>query len=275
MIALRRSQWTGELKGNAVKDADVTPVVLSDQEHEEILASQILPAWTKDAVPQDEPVVVLVAGGPGSGKSTLIDLLHAILDQRGGAVRVCRDLYKAAHPMYGELMRSDERTAGVKVRPDVLRWQAEVEEYVRRRRLDAVVETPVADPEQARAYRAAGYRVELVALATAPAVTELSVADRYLEIGRYVSWDNLDECARRLPESVEVIEAEQLAHRVMVVRRDLDVLYDNALTEGAVGGARPARTRRWLRSGRGRGRRRRPGAFAARSPGCKSSCTPR
>ncbi|MFJ3950935.1 zeta toxin family protein [Streptomyces libani] len=66
---------------------------------------------------------------------------------------------------------------------------------MRRRRLDAVVETPLADPEQARAYRAAGYRIELGSLATAPAVTQLSVLDRYLETGRYISWDNLDECA--------------------------------------------------------------------------------
>ncbi|GLW19829.1 ATP/GTP-binding protein [Streptomyces sp. NBRC 13847] len=108
-----------------------------------------------------------------------------------------------------------------------------------------------SDPEQARAYRAAGYRVELVALATAQAVTQLSVLDRYLETGRYISWDNLDECARRLRESVETIEAEQLAHRVMVVRRDLDVLYDNALTEEghwrAPAGAHQALVAEWAR----------------------------
>ncbi|MGX1886983.1 zeta toxin family protein [Streptomyces sp. NPDC055287] len=40
---------------------------------------------------------VLVAGPPGSGKSTLCDLLLTVLDQRGGAVLVGRDLYKAAH----------------------------------------------------------------------------------------------------------------------------------------------------------------------------------
>lgn len=234
-----------------MKDADVAPVVLAEEQHEEILASQILPTWTKDAVPQEQPVVVLVAGPPGSGKSTLCDLLLAVLNRRGGAVLIGRDLYKAAHPEYGSLMQSDDRTAGIKVRPDVLRWQAEVEEYARRRRLDAVVETPVADPEQARAYRAAGYRVELVVLATAQAETQLSVEDRYLKIGQRVSWDNLDECIRRLPESLQVIEAEQLAHRVMVVRRDLDVLYDNALTEEdrwrAPAGGRQALLAEWRR----------------------------
>ncbi|MFC4508590.1 MULTISPECIES: zeta toxin family protein [Streptomyces] len=59
-----------------MKDADVRPVVLPEPEHEEILASQILPACTKDAVPQDQPVVVLVAGLPGSGKSTVCEVLR-------------------------------------------------------------------------------------------------------------------------------------------------------------------------------------------------------
>jgi len=222
-----------------VQDADVTPVVLTKEEHKEILASH-LPVWTEGAVYQEEPVVVLVAGPPGSGKSTLCDLLLAVLDRRGGAVLIGRDRYKAAHPQYRTLMQSNDRTAGVQVRPDVLRWQAEVEEYVRGRRFDAVLETPRADPEEARvtarAYREAGYRVEVVVLAVAEAVTQLSVLDRYLAqvskdgAGRYVSWDNHDQCVRNLPAFLEVIEAEQLADRVMVVRRDLEMLHDNERT---------------------------------------------
>ncbi|MFI1734976.1 zeta toxin family protein [Streptomyces acidicola] len=216
-----------------MKDADVVPVVLPEPEHKKILTSQILPAHTKDAVPQEQPVVVLVGGPPGSGKSTACQVLKEMLDRRGGAVLIGRDLYKSAHPAYRRLLRSDDRTAGVRVRPDVLRWQAEVEEYVRGQRFDAVVETPVVDPEQARAYREAGCHVEVVVVAEADAVTQLSVLERYLAqvaedgAGRYVSWDNHDQCVRRLPQSLEVIEAEQLADRVMVVRRDLQVLYDS------------------------------------------------
>ncbi|MGW2748089.1 zeta toxin family protein [Streptomyces sp. NPDC001450] len=242
-----------------MKDADVVPVVLPEHEHEEILVSQILPAWTKNAVPQEQPVVVLVAGPPGSGKSTACQVLKAMLDRRGGAVLIGRDIYKSVHPSYGRLLRSDDRTAGVKVRPDVLRWQAEVEEYVRGQRFDALVETPVVDPEQARAYRGAGYRVEVVVLAEAEAVTQLSVLERYLAqvakdgAGRYVSWDNHDQCVRRLPRSLEVIESEQLADRVMVIRRNLQVLYDSGPTTngadpspaGAHQALKTARARPW------------------------------
>ncbi|MFD0287639.1 zeta toxin family protein [Streptomyces lutosisoli] len=224
-----------------MKDADVRPVVLPEAEHEEILASQILPACTTGAVPQEQPVVVLVGGPPGSGKSTACQVLKKMLDRRGGAVLIGPDLYKSAHPAYRRLLRSDDRTAGVKVRPDVLRWQAEVEEYVRGQRFDAVVETPPADPEQARAYREAGYRVEVVVLAEAEAVTQLSVLERYLAqvaedgAGRYVSWDNQDQVMRRLLRSVEVIETERLADRVMVVRRGLQVLYDSGPSTDGVG----------------------------------------
>ncbi|MGW8767840.1 zeta toxin family protein [Streptomyces sp. NPDC055815] len=239
-----------------MKDADVVPVRLSEHEHEEILASYILPAWTKDAVPQEQPVAVLVGGPPGSGKSIACQVLKAMLDRRGGAVLIGRDLYKSAHPAYRRLLHSDDRTAGVRVRPDVLRWQTEVEEYVRTRRFDALVEAPVVDPEQARAYRDAGYRVEVVVVAEAEAVTQLSVLERYMAqvaedgAGRYVSWDNHDQCVRRLPESLETIERERLADRVMVVRRDLQVLYDNQLTGpaptvGAHQALQAARARPW------------------------------
>ncbi|MFE4540264.1 zeta toxin family protein [Streptomyces scopuliridis] len=233
-----------------MRDEDVVPVALAERQHEEILVTEILPTWTRDAVPQDRPVVVVVAGPAGSGKSELCGLLRTVLDRRGGAVVIGRDLYKTVHPAYDDLMQSDDRTAGVRVRPDVLRWQAAVEAYVRHKRFDVVLETAVADPEEvcatARSYRAAGYRVELVALATAEAVAQLSAMNRYLTqvseqgVGRYVSWGNFDQCARNLPVLLEAVEAGRLADQVMVVRRDLQVLYRNELTESGAWLSAPA-----------------------------------
>lgn len=214
-----RQKAAGEGSATVMRDEDIVPVELAEDQHEAILTSQILPAWTRDAVPQDHPVVVIVAGPAGSGKSALCDLLLEVLGRRGGAVLIGRDLYKKAHPLYDTLMRADDRTAGVRVRPDVLRWQAEVEAYARSRRFDVVLEEPVADVDEARAkacgYRADGYRVELVALAVAEAEAQLSGLDRYLTqvdeqgSGRSVSWGNLERCTRNLPLFLQAVEASR------------------------------------------------------------------
>ncbi|MGW0665153.1 zeta toxin family protein [Streptodolium elevatio] len=199
--------------------------------------ARILPKWTSAAA-HAQPVVVLVAGQPGAGKTVTGDLVQAALERRGPVVRVCSDLYKAAHPSYAELLAEDVRLAGIGVRGDVRRRQAEVEEHVRVHRLDAVVETALADADQARAasvaYRAAGHQVELVVVATAPAASAQGILDRYLAGhadggGRWVSWENHDTCVAGLLTTLAVVEDERLVDRVTVVRRDHTVLYTNHL----------------------------------------------
>ncbi|MCX5434694.1 zeta toxin family protein (plasmid) [Streptomyces sp. NBC_00257] len=217
---------------------NVASVVLGEEEHQDALHRLVIPAATSTAAAQPQPVVVFVAGQPGAGKTAVADLVQAALGHRGEAVRVCRDLYKPVHREYAALLDADVRTAGAKVRPDTSRWQASVEEYVRARGFDAVVESALADEGEFRAvsaaYRRSGHRIEVVAVATAEALAQLGVLDRYFTDGfRYVSWENQDSCAKGMLRTLAVIEAEQLADRVAVVRRGLEPLYDNELTNGA------------------------------------------
>ncbi|MFF5491545.1 zeta toxin family protein [Streptomyces virginiae] len=219
-------------------------VVLSEEEHQDALHRLILPAATKSAVAQEHPVVVVVSGPSGAGKTEVADLVQAALDRRGGAVRIGRDLYKAAHRHYPALLEADVRTAGVKVRPDTISWQAEVEEYVRTHGFDAVVESALASEDEFRAlsaaYRSSGHRIEVVAVATAEALAQLGVLDRFLTGEfRYVSWENQETCTAGMLRTLAVIEAEQLADRVAVVRRGMEPLYDNELTREGIW-ARPA-----------------------------------
>ncbi|MEV7617076.1 zeta toxin family protein [Streptomyces sp. NPDC089799] len=204
-----------------------------------LLAEVIVAKLTAGAVTQERPVVVFVAGQAGSGKTLVMDLVHAALEQRGGAVRVERDAYKALHPHYSGFLAQDVRTAGVRVRPETYRWQAEVEAQARASRYDVVAEEALADPAGWLAtlatYRAAGYRIEVVALAVPEAVSQLGVLDRYLRLAeegraRYVGWDNHDACAAALPTTLADIETGRLADRVVVVRRGGEVLYANELT---------------------------------------------
>jgi hypothetical protein len=222
----------------------VVPAVLSDREHFEILNRVILPAATRGAVRQQRPVVLVVAGQPGAGKTPIADLVQAVLDRRGGAVRIGQDLYKSAHRHYTNLLTADARTAGMLIRPDTVRWQAAVEAHVRDERFDAVVESALADPDHFRAsslaYRAAGHRVEVVAVATTEALSQLGILDRFLTEGRYVSWENHDTCSKDMLATLAVIEAGRLADRITVVRRDGTVLYANELSAEGAWRRRPA-----------------------------------
>ncbi|MEU9197791.1 zeta toxin family protein [Streptomyces hundungensis] len=239
------------LTGAAGKTA-LGSVELSDHARQRVLMRRILPVATRDAIRQERPVVLFVAGPPGSGKTGVADLLHAVLDGRGGAVRVASDMYKVEHPAYAEALAEDVRTAGVLVRADTRGWQAGVEEHVREHGFDAVVETALADVEQFRAdaaaYRRSGHRIEVAVLATAPAESQLGVLDRYLAGSlRYVSWENQARCTRQIPAALEAIEREQLADRVVLLRRGCELLYDNELDSGGGWRRRPAAARAWAR----------------------------
>ncbi|MDX3129604.1 zeta toxin family protein [Streptomyces europaeiscabiei] len=232
--------------------SDNESVILSEQGSLEALDRVILPAATRQAVQQHRPVVVVVAGQPGAGKTTLADRVAAVLARRGGAVRVGRDLYKPFHRHYAGVLAADVRTAGALVRPDTARWQAAVEAHVREMRFDAVVESALADPDDfrasSRAYRAAGHRIEVVVLAISEALSQLGIVDRFLAEtadggGRYVSWENHDTCAKNLLATLAAIETEQLADRVTVVRRDGTALYTNDLTPEGTWRRRPAAER--------------------------------
>ncbi len=233
-------------------EAGAAPVVLCEQESYDVLHRVILPTATRDVLAQPRPVVVVVAGQPGAGKTRIAGLVQAALAHRGGAVRVGRDLYKPAHRHYPSLLAANVRTAGTLVRPDTTRWQAAVEAHVRERRFDAVVESALADPDDFRAsalaYRAAGYRIEVVVVATAEALSQLGIVDRFLSEaaiggGPYVSWENHDTCAKGLLATLAVIGTEQLADRTTVLRRDGTVLYANEITPEGSWRRRPAADR--------------------------------
>ncbi|MFF3275989.1 zeta toxin family protein [Streptomyces chrestomyceticus] len=227
-----------------------------------VLTAKVLPDAVRGAVTQQQPVVVFVVGQAGSGKALVLDLVHAAVSRRGGAVRVDRDAYKSVHPRYAGYLAEDVRTAGVRVRPETYGWQAEVEAHARARRYDVVAEEALAAPARWRAavaaYRQAGYRIEVVALAVPEAVSQLGVLDRYLRLAeqyraRYVSWDNHDACAAALPTTLATVEAEHLADRIVVVRRGAQVLYVNEIAPDGQWARRPGareallaeRSRQW------------------------------
>ncbi|MFJ7137687.1 zeta toxin family protein [Streptomyces fungicidicus] len=211
-----------------------------------ILSRDILPAFLAGAYRSARPSALIIAGAPGSGKTTTADHLQTIAVP--GAVRICADLLKAAHPGYAPALAADEQGAGLVVRADTCRWAQDLAARARLLGADTVEEIALDDPQTLRvmsaAYRFAGYRIHLLVLDVPHPVGQLRITTRHLrhahEFGvvRYVSAAHRGACADQLPDALAVAESERLVDRVTVLGHQGRVLYRNALIGGMW--ARPA-----------------------------------
>ncbi|MET9933519.1 MULTISPECIES: zeta toxin family protein [unclassified Streptomyces] len=208
---------------------------LDEAEDRQIL-TEFLPLWTRGAVEQERPVLVVVAGPPGARKTTVADLVEAAGPCGCAATSTSTPTAPTARSS------ADIRTAGVKMRPDTSRWQAGAEEYVRASQFDVVTKSALADAGEFRlsptAYRRSGHHIEILVVATAETWSQLGTLGRPLdsaaadEDARCMDWNNLGTCTEGLPVTLAVVEAERLADRITMVRRDGPVFYGNELVDG-------------------------------------------
>lgn len=223
-------------------DVDPRRYLLPEAESKRIFAEKIIPKELARGVPQEQPVVVFVAGQPGAGKTKTTDAIKRRLDQRGGAIVVNSDFYKPHHPEYSRLLAEDDRTAAPYTSMDGRRWMALAEQYLIDNRVDALVETTMRDPgdfaEPAAMFRAAGYQVEVAILAVPEALSRLGIVQRYhdqvqqLGHGRLTARSNHDAAYQGVQLAAADIDQHRLVDEVKVYRRGNHLLYSNTLDAG-------------------------------------------
>ncbi|MFH8760222.1 zeta toxin family protein [Streptomyces atroolivaceus] len=221
---------------------------------------RVRPVPPAGTTPAARPRVLVVAGAPGSGKTTAADRIQPLVIPR--AVRISSDLLKAEHPGYAAALAADERQAGLVVRADTRRWAQELAAHVRLLGADLVEEIALDDPQTLRlmstAYRLAGYRIHLLVLDVPAAVGQLRITARHLQharqfgVVRYVSAAHRAACADRLLDTLAVAESEHLVDRLTVLGHLGRVLYRNVLiggmwagSEGAAASVATARKQKW------------------------------
>jgi UDP-N-acetylglucosamine kinase len=223
-----------------MSDVDPYRYLLSEQDSERIFQQHIVPDELRVGVRQDRPVVVFVAGQPGSGKTKTTEAVKQHLDRRGGAVIVNSDFYKPYHPEYDRLLATDDRTAAPYTSLDGRRWMAAAEQFLIANRIDTIIETTMRDPgdflEPARAFRDAGYRVEAAILAVPEPLSRLGILHRYhdqvqqLGHGRLTARSNHDASYTGVIQAARAIDQERLVDVATVYRRGNVQLGINYLT---------------------------------------------
>jgi UDP-N-acetylglucosamine kinase len=223
-----------------VPDLDLRRHRLAEAEHERIFRQEIALSELAGLTRQEHPVAVFVGGQPGAGKTATTAVILDRLRARGGPAHICGDLYKPYHPTYDQLMAADEATAGAYTRLDARAWHTKAEAYARDQRADVVIETALSGPggftDPAAAFRAAGYRIEVAALAVPAALSRLGIMARYADQlaahghGRMVATDNHDTCYDGILDTAAQIDAGRLADVVQVLRRGNHLVHANHLS---------------------------------------------
>ncbi|BBH68364.1 hypothetical protein ACTI_50490 [Actinoplanes sp. OR16] len=211
--------------------------MISEEEAVRRFHERIVPRFLSHGVPRDQPVLVIVAGQPGAGKTAVEDRVGATLGT--GAVTIDADKFRPVHPDFIPLVTRDDRAASQATHGDAVRWVGMATRHCIEQRYDVVLSTTLRTPEAARSvlgeFRDAGYRVEVVAMAVHETASRLSVLSRYQEgradvgYGRYVPESFQRDAYAGLLSTMEHVEREHLADAVHVFLRDGTQVYGNAL----------------------------------------------
>jgi predicted ABC-type ATPase len=222
-----------------VSEVDRQRYALSEEENEYIFRTDLIPDQLSHAVRQAEPILVVVGGQTGAGKTATTEMISRLLDRRGGVVNNNLDFYKGYHPRYSDLMADDDTTVGAYTSVDGRKWMAKVHAYSIEQRYDVIMESAMTKPadflEPIQQYRDAGYRVEVAVLAVPEALSRLGVLDRYYgEVmasgrGRVIDSEVHDATYRGVLDAVGLIDRDRLAHHVFVLRRGNETIYANKL----------------------------------------------
>jgi len=215
---------------------------LTPEQSRHLFQEEILPALLEDTPglqPSDKPTMVVVGGQPGAGKSTSIGHIEAELASRGGVLQANVDALREFHPEYDELMEASDKTASNHTYADAKRWAGMVEDHAKAHRYNVMIESLMASPDGMKPwfddYRQRGYTTEVRVVAVNERSSWQGVVGRYEEqkarqgVGRTVPHDVHDMAYANVLRTVEAIEAEKLADRVVIHSRDGRVLYENRL----------------------------------------------
>ena len=200
--------------------------------------AQITPDEPPVRAPGQRPLVVLIGGPPGSGKSTTQWLLQTSLGARSVAVYDFDDDI-TAHPRYDAIMRSRGMGGADEIARNLPRgMMVRCLEHLRcgEPQYDVIASAPLHRVALATnwvdGFRAVGYRVALVYVTTHEANCRLGRASRFQQalddtgIGRWVRPELGDLAYRLVPDTAQELESLAYVDDLYVVDRDGFVCYE-------------------------------------------------
>jgi UDP-N-acetylglucosamine kinase len=191
-------------------------------------------AWFATTRPEDRPVLVLLAGQPGAGKTRAHQFVRELHGRDFEAIT--GDDFRAYHPDFEDLQRNDP-TAMPRVTQEVSGpLVARAISYAREHRLSIILEGTFRDSpvvlETARTFQQAGFVVHVVALAVRPQISRLSTLGRfYTTLGtgqnRWTPPQAHDASVAALPHTMDDLAQSPYVDKITIIDRAGAVLAES------------------------------------------------
>lgn len=208
---------------------------LSQTDLERIFRTTIAPLVFNDAAPAGRPVVVLIGGQPGAGKTRASEEVLARHAQTR-PIPLIGDEFRQFHPAYEQLLATDPANMAPATDAAVGKWVRMTIDYAREHRYSVLVEGTFRRPEitlaEADAFHRAGYFTHVVALAVPAPVSRNSTLHRAVADARRggeARWTSLDAHERGYagtPRTIAAAEVSDAVDRITIYNRAGQALYD-------------------------------------------------
>lgn len=212
---------------------------LTEKRHEYIFQTKIKPKIFRNLTRCLTPTAIIFGGQPGSGKSISVDFAVQELKLNGGCALIVGDEFRDYHPEYNNFLLQDDKTAAFFTDRDTARWVEKSIAYAKEIKCNLVIEGTMRIPEKVaetmKSLREAGYKIEARVLAVNERLSWQGVLQRYENqhadrgFGRMTTPDAHQAGYNGMLNTLELIETEKLADKIIIYKRSAIVLYENEL----------------------------------------------
>jgi UDP-N-acetylglucosamine kinase len=207
--------------------------------------AKIFEEFSHNVIPQNNPVAIILGGQNASGKSTLGKKFLQEYQRNGmGIAKVEGDALREYHPLFSNFVQDNEKMMPAYTAKDSGMWTRRLIEDLGRNRCNMLVETTMRSPavvcETVRRLHEAGYNVQVNVFVVSYDKSLVGCFQRYEEMkvygryGRFVHQHALDAAYAGMPETLQVLKAQNLTSHIHLYTREHPLFIGNYRTTDIV-----------------------------------------
>ena len=205
---------------------------------EKIWQQDIEPRIFARSTPEEHPILILLGGQPGSGKTRLAHLITREIYGTRNITQIIGDDFRQFHPHYRRLLETNPAGMPSRTAKAAGFWTEKAIEFALKKRISILIEGTFRNPETplfaAGSAKKSGYEVYVFAMAVPPFQSKLGTLERFYRAladksaARWTPPAIHDQAVASLPGSVKDLgDAKRIQH-LTVSDRDLKALYEGS-----------------------------------------------